>query len=288
MAACSIATEPSGLYWDRKGSRPEPSIDHTLDPFSKGEKPAQPCNGSRRSYVLDTIFVDPRRIATCDLSTPSIVAPTFASFQSSPIATPDDPCASDPAFSYFVPRKGNDEYVFQSRHTIGSTSSALSPGAIWPNLDHGAILGRLFEAGSPESNGCNEIYGANHESSDVPKAPVEVKMRSASRKPKRLRRKSTVPLNIQHARECHNNVEKQYRTRLKIRFEKLLMVLQASKLKNEGKGEDDSVDPDYSYSRGEVLDAARQRILALEEVNKCLTSQIKELKKSFMAGRGRQ
>ncbi|KAJ0130367.1 Alkaline ceramidase YPC1 [Fusarium oxysporum f. sp. albedinis] len=243
MAACSIATEPSGLYWDRKGSRSEvgtrlrhrhppghlwalgnpkststPSIDHTLDPFSQGEKPVQ-------LYL---------------------------------------------AFSYFVPRKGTDEYVFQSRHTIG------------------AILGRLSEADGPESSGCNEIYGANHESSeDAPKAPVEIKMRSASRKPKRLQRISTVPLNIQHARECHNNVEKKYRTRLKIRFEKLLMVLHASKPKNEGKDEDDLVDPDYSYSRGEVLDAARQRILTLEE-NKRLTSQIKELKKSFMAGRGRQ
>ncbi|KAF4334802.1 hypothetical protein FBEOM_11359 [Fusarium beomiforme] len=237
----------------------------------QGEKPVKPCNGSRRSYVLDTIFVDPRRIATCELSTPSIVAPTFASFQSSPTAIPNDPCASDPAFSYFVPCKGTDEYAFQSRHTIGSTSSALSAGTTWSNLDHKAILGRLSEGDSPESSGCNEIYGDNHESSeDAPKAPVEVKMRSASRKPKRLRSKST------------------YRTRLKIRFEKPFMVLQASKPKNEGKGEDDSIDPDYSYSRGEVLDAARRRILTLEEEIKRLTSQIKELKNSFMAGRGRQ
>ncbi|KAH7146635.1 hypothetical protein B0J13DRAFT_413775, partial [Dactylonectria estremocensis] len=98
-----------------------------------------------------------------------------------------------------------------------------------------------------------------------------VKLRSASRKPETpTRRKSAVPGKVLHARECHNNVEKQYRTRLKLHFENLLGMIQASRAKDAGPDEDGEANPDHCFSRGGVLDAARQRILTLEKENKQL------------------
>lgn len=108
-----------------------------------------------------------------------------------------------------------------------------------------------------------------------PSAPA--KMRSASRKSKNFRGKPAVPANIRQARESHNNVEKKYRSRLKFRFEGLLSALQASMPKNESKGEDGPVEDDHCFSRGEVLDAARDRILTLEEENKRLETRFKFL-----------
>ncbi|EXK25552.1 hypothetical protein FOMG_17794 [Fusarium oxysporum f. sp. melonis 26406] len=143
------------------------------------------------------------------------------------------------------------------------------------------ILARSSKASSPESNDFNDYPAGNHISSQqATKAPIEVELRSASRRPKRFRKKPQVPPNIQQARECHNNVEKQYRTRLKLRFESLIMAIQGSRPKNDNVGGDDSVDADHCYSRGEVLDAARQRILTLEEENKRLSTRIQELNKS--------
>ncbi|WXC67278.1 hypothetical protein SNK03_013062 [Fusarium graminearum] len=107
-------------------------------------------------------------------------------------------------------------------------------------------------------------------------------MRSASRKPKTFRGRPPIQGNIRQARESHNDVERQYRTRLKFRFERLLSVLQASMPKNESKGEDGSVKDGYCFSRGEVLDAARQRILTLEEENKKLVTRLEMTSQIFM------
>ncbi|KAM5364944.1 hypothetical protein ACJA88_012786 [Fusarium oxysporum] len=124
---------------------------------------------------------------------------------------------------------------------------------------------------------------------DVPKASSPaVKMRSASRKPKTLRGKPSIPANIQLARESLNNVERDYRTRLKVRFEKLLRAVQESMFKNETTDEDGSVRDDYRFSRGEVLDAARQRILALEEEKRRLTTRVEILNHNLMVNRRRQ
>jgi hypothetical protein len=111
----------------------------------------------------------------------------------------------------------------------------------------------------------------------------EVKMRSSSHKPKKAHKKARLPAHVLQERECHNNIEKQYRTGLKLRFERLPAVLEASKVRNEAVGDGDSEAPDFCYSRGEVLDAARHRILTLEEENRYLSTQIRDLNKRFMS-----
>ncbi|EXA32449.1 hypothetical protein FOVG_16285 [Fusarium oxysporum f. sp. pisi HDV247] len=91
-----------------------------------------------------------------------------------------------------------------------------------------------------------------------------IQLRSASCKSKNRKRRHPASSNSQaHARKCHNLVEKQYRTRLKAQFENLLAVLPTAQ-------DPDSVDKDATgnpgryLSRGQVLDAARERILKLE------------------------
>ncbi|EXL65436.1 hypothetical protein FOPG_18340 [Fusarium oxysporum f. sp. conglutinans race 2 54008] len=262
----TVTANPCELRWDKRENRPERPIDYFVDKFG-----------------LDNIFTDPScGIAPCNLQIVPPV-PNLASFQPSPNTSPANHFTSEPSFPSSILPVDNDGFIAQSSHPIGSQRSELNTGATWPELDQKRILAQPSEASSPESNGFNDYLADNHISSQqVTKAPIEVKMRSASRRPKRLRRKPSIPPNIQQARECHNNVEKQYRTRLKLRFESLLMAIQASRPKNDNVGGDDSVDADYCYSRGEVLDAARQRILTLEEENKRLSTRIQELNKSPM------
>ncbi|KNB04728.1 hypothetical protein FOXG_07328 [Fusarium oxysporum f. sp. lycopersici 4287] len=93
---------------------------------------------------------------------------------------------------------------------------------------------------------------------------ADVKLRSASRKPKSPRKKMAPSL---QARECHNDVEKPYRTRLKLRFENLLAVLQASRTNDDDLRGARATEVGYVLSRGEVLDTATHRILALEKEN---------------------
>jgi BMFP domain-containing protein YqiC len=68
----------------------------------------------------------------------------------------------------------------------------------------------------------------------------------------------TTPTNS--AKDVHNQVEKQYRTRLNNQFERLVDVLAPYEddLDDEGEG------PPRKLSKGEVLDRARKRIEALE------------------------
>uniref|UniRef100_A0A0C4BL12 BHLH domain-containing protein n=3 Tax=Fusarium oxysporum TaxID=5507 RepID=A0A0C4BL12_FUSOF len=120
-------------------------------------------------------------------------------------------------------------------------------------------------------------------SEQLERTPPEVKMRSASHKLKKVHKKPGLPAHVLQARECYNNMEKQYRTRLKLRFEGLLAVLEACKMRDEAVGEGDPEAPDFGYSRGEVLDAARQRVLTLEEENRHLSTQLSDLNKTLMS-----
>lgn len=96
-------------------------------------------------------------------------------------------------------------------------------------------------------------------------ARPDIKLRSASQKPKRSpRRKPVGPKQEVHSRECHNLVEKQYRIRLKAQFEALLAVLPVSQSLENGDGTGRG-SPGQCFSRGQVLDAARGRILLLEK-----------------------
>lgn len=93
----------------------------------------------------------------------------------------------------------------------------------------------------------------------------DVKLWSASRKPKKSpRRERSSQKDGMRARECHNLVEKQYRCRLKAQFEALLAVLPVPHPLGHA-GQIPSASRDQYFSRGQVLDAARERILQLEE-----------------------
>lgn len=113
---------------------------------------------------------------------------------------------------------------------------------------------------------------------DIDKDLAEAKLRSASHKPKNSRTNSVVAPDVAKARNCHNKVEKQYRARLKTRFGRLLAALQASMPAQNADGSAiGSLDANYAYSRGEVLDLATDRILTMQEENRRLVLQVKML-----------
>lgn len=62
-------------------------------------------------------------------------------------------------------------------------------------------------------------------------------------------------------RLSHKNVEKQYRNRLKVKFEQLLSVLPADQLYQDDRGDS----KDRRISKADVLGLARRRIMALEQ-----------------------
>ncbi|KAG7404102.1 Allergen Fus c 3 [Fusarium oxysporum f. sp. rapae] len=261
MATCDYATDLGGLYWD-KDSQFEPSFDSVLNQFNQG-----------------TLFVDTScRIKACDLST-AYTDPAFASFQ--PLTTSSfEPYTSDLAFSYIGPSVDNDEIVVQSGYMAGSESMEGNSTGATSGTDKKTISARLSK-----ENGFKDNSDDNHQNSEGgPNARVKAKLRSVSRKPKKFRKKPAVTPNTQQARECHNNIEKQYRTRLKLRFERLLTVLQASRREDESLGEVKPIEMNYCFSRGDVLDAAGQRIFALEEENKRLLCKIEELSQDLMDG----
>ncbi|KAK2668054.1 hypothetical protein RAB80_015434 [Fusarium oxysporum f. sp. vasinfectum] len=119
------------------------------------------------------------------------------------------------------------------------------------------------------TDGDNDINNIKNEKSG--RGFADFKLRSAPRKSKRPRKEQVHSL---QARKCHNEVEKQYRTRLKLRFENLLAVLQASRTNDNDLRGVSATDVGYILSRGEVLDAAIHRILALKKENDKLSSKV--------------
>ncbi|KAI7771223.1 hypothetical protein LZL87_014303 [Fusarium oxysporum] len=263
MATYDYATDLGGRYWNKEYSPVEPSFDFVLNQFSQ-----------------DTLLVDtPCGTKAYDLST-AYTDPAFASFQALTASSSVEPCTSDFAFSNGGSSVGIDEIVVQSGYTAGSESMEGNSTGARSGTDEKTISARL-----PKENSIRDNCDDNRQNSEGSLKPrTKVKLRSASRKPKRSRRKPAIDLNTQQARECHNNIEKQYRTRLKLRFEKLLTVLQASRREDESPREVKSLKMNYCFSRGDVLDAARQRISALEKENKRLSSKIKELSQGLMVG----
>ncbi|SPJ91934.1 uncharacterized protein FTOL_13588 [Fusarium torulosum] len=117
-----------------------------------------------------------------------------------------------------------------------------------------------FPAGDDENSSGLLVPSRSNSSQDS-----ELQLRSASRKSKNRKRRRPVLSNSQkHARECHNLVEKQYRTRLKAQFENLLAVLPTPQDPNYA-GKDATGNPGRYLSRGQVLDAAKERIIKLEK-----------------------
>jgi hypothetical protein len=117
----------------------------------------------------------------------------------------------------------------------------------------------VFPAGDDDNSSGLLVPSRSNSSQDS-----EIQLRSASRISKNRKRRHPVLSNSQkHARECHNLVEKQYRTRLKAQFENLLAVLPTPQDPNYA-GKDATGNPGRYLSRGQVLEAARERIIKLE------------------------
>ncbi|KAL9562599.1 hypothetical protein ACKAV7_013163 [Fusarium commune] len=268
MAAHLIAVDPGDISWDRRGSGPESfSAGHFLDPVMQGEEDFV----QTADFLLGDASwgIDGCHLA---LSTPNLLSSDSSGAGQLPL---------DPKM---VPIGTSNSGLFTLSPNIPMRPESSEPG--WFNTDPDKILSQEYETKGPIAT---TVSLQTDSSEDVPKASSPtVKMRSASRKPKTLRGRPPIPANIQLARESLNNVERDYRTRLKFRFETLLKVLQGSMLKNETKDEDGSVRDDYRFSRGEVLDAARQRILALEEENRRLTTRVEMLSHNLMVNRRRQ
>ena len=128
-------------------------------------------------------------------------------------------------------------------------------------------------------------HGGNH----------NIQLRTASRKPKtNASPKSSSPAEEEdddeealtneekRARQSHNAVEKQYRNRLNMQFERLLAVLPADQQaeardRHHIKGGSSSDADDKRMSKAEVLDMARRRIRALEEERLALQEERKGL-----------
>ncbi|KAI7769394.1 hypothetical protein LZL87_012835 [Fusarium oxysporum] len=275
MATCDYATNLGGLYWDKEdGQFKHP----TFLMVASADNPQSSFDSIFSQFNQDTLFVDSScGIKTCDLST-ACTDPVFASFQ--PLTSPVEWCTSDIAFSYVNPPVNRDEVVVQSGYTTGLESMEGNSAGAASGTDEKTTSARLSEENGTKDN-CDD-NSKNIEG--VPNARAEVKLRSASRKPKRFQRKPAIAPNTQQARECHNNVEKQYRIRLKLRFERLLTVLPASRREDENPGELKPLEMNYCLSRGDVLDAARQHILALEEENKRLSYKIEVLSQDMMVG----
>jgi hypothetical protein len=97
-----------------------------------------------------------------------------------------------------------------------------------------------------------------------------VNLRTSSHKPKKPKRRLTTNMaykkptsseTLKQPRQSHNLVEKRYRSRLKSHFESLLAVLPVPPSKD---GHDHN-SCTHCFSRAEVLVAARDRIISLEE-----------------------
>ncbi|KAF4446851.1 Allergen Fus c 3 [Fusarium austroafricanum] len=256
MAAHTITVEPGELSWDRRNSgRESTSASHFLYQLSQEEEsPVE---------VADSVLGD----ASWRIGPYHPVVSTFNSSLAGPLLW-------DTTTSH-IGTSDSDEFSFDPGIPMRSESSEFD----WCSMTHDKGLIQGHREKSPTATSVSlQTDGIE----DVSKTSPPAKMRSASRKPKNFRGRSSIPADIRQARESHNNVEKQYRTRLKYRFERLLSALQASMPKNESKGEDGSVRDPYCFSRGEVLDVARQRILTLEEENKRLATRVEMLSRNFM------
>ncbi|RYP47339.1 hypothetical protein DL768_006590 [Monosporascus sp. mg162] len=109
------------------------------------------------------------------------------------------------------------------------------------------------------------------------------RLRSASRASKNANHNPPTTAEERRSRECHNQVEKQYRNRLNAQFESLLDALPENMRRGED-GDDGGYpfeglhSPERKVSRAEVLDMARRRIKLLEKECALLESERDELR----------
>ncbi|PNP49301.1 hypothetical protein FNYG_16016 [Fusarium nygamai] len=253
MASYDYPTELALAGWDQGDNRYELLSNQTLDPGTPYELQALDY------FTVNTIpsFSSPRPTSDYSSSDQYILNPLLSQPKSPPNATSEHPFQSGSATS----KESMDK---QSIHSLSVTADKVpSPGG----------------HSNSSTGDDNDIDSIKNENGG--RGFADVKLRSASRKPKRPRKKPALSL---QARECHNEIDKQYPTRLKLRFENLLVVLQASRTNDDGLSGVSVTDVGYVFSRAEVLDAARHRILALEKENDKLSSRVKQLTHGVAVG----
>ncbi|KAG7404420.1 Allergen Fus c 3 [Fusarium oxysporum f. sp. rapae] len=263
MTTAAIIPDFDGFGWNGTPNPSEPTFDNILSQFEQ-----------------DLVFLDPLYQAPGYYLSSISPVPNIPLTHLPPNPSSRKPCKTGKASSCITNSFiGDDDLNAQSGQGPQSKNANKKPDSSWADMNQAKDLPPALTAGLLERR---DSTMSNEESLvGLEKTPTQVKMRSASRRPKKVGKKPALPAHVVQARECHNNVEKQYRTRLKLKFERLLAVLQASKAKDESGGEGDSEGPDCGYSRGEVLDFARQRILALEEENRRLSDQVQHLDRGF-------
>ncbi|KAI8652342.1 BHLH domain-containing protein [Fusarium keratoplasticum] len=145
----------------------------------------------------------------------------------------------------------------------------------------GASPEHLLLASSPLPTNHDFLEHSAHRGPRRPRGS-DFTLRTASEKPKRLarHRKPVGPSMEASAREGHNLAEKQYRIRLKAQFEALLAVLPVAKKSNDV-DQASRVIQGQCFSRGEVLDAARETILKQENEIEALTAKRDQLERDM-------
>ncbi|KAF5621086.1 Allergen Fus c 3 [Fusarium tjaetaba] len=291
MSTAAIIQDFNGFEWDRAPFPSEVIFNHCrISPLSrhlvtplmavKADSSQSTLDNILSQFEQEPVFLDPLYQAPGYHLRPTSPIPKIPLTHLPPIPSSSEQHKKGNGSSFITntcigdddfPAQGGED--MQSKHSIEPVDSSRAdmsrPKVLSPVLTAGLLNRRDPTLSNEES-----LVG-------LERSPTQVKMRSASRRPKKVSKKPALPAHVVQARECHNNVEKQYRTRLKQKFERLLAVLQASKMKDETDGEGDSEAPDCGYSRGEVLDFARQRILALEEENRHLSDQVQHIDKGF-------
>ncbi|KAM0080929.1 hypothetical protein ACKRZS_006891 [Fusarium odoratissimum] len=262
MSTAAIIPDFNGFEWDGPSFSSKSTFDNILSQFEQ-----------------DPVFLDPLYQTPGYYLRPMSPIPNILLTQM-PNPSSSELHKTEKASSYITNSCiGKDDLPAQGGEVPQSKHSNKNLDSSWTDMNQTKVLPPALTTGLLERR---DSTISNKESLvGLEKTPTQVKMRSASRRPKKVGKKPALPAHIVQARQCHNDVEKQYRTRLKQKFERLLAVLQASKVKDESGGEGDSEAPDCGYSRGEVLDFARQRILALEEENRRLSDQVQHLDRRF-------
>ncbi|CAG2012238.1 unnamed protein product, partial [Fusarium graminearum] len=254
MATCGTMTDVNTLHWSVENSQFELPVEYILGPPGQGLF-AQP-------YAEFATMIPPN----------SSSSPTFASRPDDSDATSNSCCMSSLDLTYqSTPEFGNGMFN-PAVHTKGIPVVNDISTEIWTKegLPHSSRDDTI------EFHGIGGI--AQQMQEDIDKDLAEAKLRSASHKSKNSRTNSAVAPNVAKARNCHNKVEKQYRARLKTRFGRLLTVLQASMpVQNADGNAIGSLDANYAYSRGEVLDLATDRILTMQEENRRLVLRVQML-----------
>lgn len=152
-------------------------------------------------------------------------------------------------------------------HNGGSLSSMTTPVAASPSMK--AIPDKQGAASRSKRRRSQQAPSPESFSLSPNTKGSKTRLRSASRASKNANHNPPATAEEKRSRECHNQVEKQYRNRLNAQFESLLDALPENMRRGES-----SNDGDHNYegfssaerkvSRAEVLDMARRHIKLLE------------------------